>query len=72
MRLILILLVWFSGNVQQGIRVNRDYSVESLVRDVFLKSGCGNVSNIKSVADQRGIGYFENAKDVIGLDRGII
>lgn len=72
MRSLLILLVWFSGNVQQGIRVNRDYPVESLVRDVFLKSGCGNVSNIKSVGDQRGIGYFENAKDIIGLDRGII
>lgn len=72
MRLFLILLVWFSGNFQVGIRVNRDYSVESLVRDVFLKSGCGNVSNIQSIGDLRGIGYFENAQNIIGLERGVI
>lgn len=55
-----------------GIKTDENYSAESLVRDVFIKGTCDNVSNIRSIGKQEGIGYFENGKDVIGLEKGII
>ena len=50
--------------------VNSD--VASLVRDVFIKGSCKNVSNITSEGEQQSIGVFRKAKNIIGLTDGII
>jgi len=56
----------------EGISVNYDYGVESLVRDVFAGGACDNISNIKAIGSKTGIGHFENGSDVIGMREGII
>lgn len=56
----------------QGIVTDGDYSVETLVRDIFIAGACDNVTNIQAIGDARGIGYFENGANGIGLERGII
>jgi gliding motility-associated-like protein len=55
-----------------GISVNYDYTVESLVRDVFARGACDNISNIRAIGSKTGIGHFENGSDVIGMREGII
>lgn len=55
-----------------GIRTKNDYSTESLVRDIFAKGACDNISNIRSIGNREGIGYFENGRNVIGMENGII
>lgn len=55
-----------------GIRTKNDYSTESLVRDIFAKGACDNISNIRSIGNHEGIGYFENGRSVIGMENGII
>lgn len=59
-----------SGNA--GIKTDKNYTAESLVRDVFIKGTCDNVSNIKAIGNPDGIGYFENGLDIIGQEKGII
>ncbi|MDX1943516.1 MAG: choice-of-anchor L domain-containing protein [Saprospiraceae bacterium] len=55
-----------------GIRTQNGYSTESLVRDIFAKGTCDNISNIRSIGNPDGIGYFENGENTIGMDRGIV
>lgn len=55
-----------------GINVDGNYSIQSLVEDIFVKGGCKNISNIKSIGPADGIGYFDNGGEVIGIDEGII
>jgi len=55
-----------------GIVVNDNFTTEALVQDIFVKGACRNISNIKSIGDEDGIGYFENGRDIMGIDRGII
>ena len=57
---------------EKGIAIDKSYTTESLVRDVFVKGSCDNVNNIISLGDPNGLGYFENGADVIGIDKGII
>jgi gliding motility-associated-like protein len=56
----------------EGLRTDDSYEVEELVRDIFVAGVCDNISQIQSIGQQGGIGYFENGGEVIGLDRGII
>ncbi|MBK7873594.1 MAG: choice-of-anchor L domain-containing protein [Saprospiraceae bacterium] len=55
-----------------GIRTQKGYSTESLVRDIFAKGTCDNISNIRSIGNSNGIGYFENGENTIGMERGIV
>lgn len=55
-----------------GIKTDKNYTPERLVREVFIKGTCDNVSNISGIGNPDGIGYFENGMDVIGLEKGII
>lgn len=59
-------------NNDQSILTSDRFSVEELVKDIFAKGTCDNISNIQSIGNSRGIGYFENGQDIIGLDKGII
>lgn len=58
---------------QDGIQVESGLSVEELVRDVFIKGNCKNVSNIKALGDENiSIGQFRGAENIFGFDEGII
>ncbi len=65
-------LIFTNLIAQEGVITDKSYTTESLVRDIFVKGSCDNVSNIKSFGNSNGVGYFENAANVIGLDKGII
>lgn len=54
------------------IKTEVGLSPEELVRNVFAGGTCHNISQIKGLGNAEGIGYFENGKASIGLDRGII
>lgn len=54
------------------IRTEVGFSPEELVRNVFAGGTCHNISQIKGLGNPEGIGYFENGKAAIGLERGII
>lgn len=56
----------------QGIKTDNRYSAETLVRDIFVKGSCDNVSNIQVIGNPAGVGYFENGDNVIGIENGII
>jgi len=57
---------------QEGIRTKLDLTVESLVRDIFVKDGCNNIRNIRAIGHPEGIGFFDQGAGVIGLEKGII
>lgn len=57
---------------EERIATSREYDVETLVRDIFVKGGCENVHNIRSIGNEAGVGYFEQGLDVIGLANGVI
>ena len=56
----------------QNIKINSSYSPVSLVQDVFVNGACKNISNIRSIGNKGGIGFFEGGKTSIGLEKGII
>lgn len=55
-----------------GVRTFQAPDAERLVRNIFLKDGCANVSNIQRIGDERGVGYFENGASSLRLSAGII
>ncbi len=57
---------------QSGIKTSREYSVEALVKDIFAKGTCENISNVRAIGNINGIGYFEQGSSIIGMERGII
>jgi len=57
---------------EEGISVSNQYTVEQLVKDVFIKGGCKNVFNIQPIGNLGGIGYFENGQTSVSLEKGII
>ncbi|MEO1264008.1 MAG: choice-of-anchor L domain-containing protein, partial [Bacteroidota bacterium] len=68
-----LLAMCVNANAQPtGIQVNKSLSTEQLVRDVFLKSGCKNVFNIKSINNGLSIGYFEDDSFIFGFREGVI
>lgn len=56
----------------QGITTSSEYTVESLVQDIFVGGACKNIFNIQYAGHEKGVGYFEGGKDIMGIDRGII
>ncbi|MBX2929998.1 MAG: choice-of-anchor L domain-containing protein [Saprospiraceae bacterium] len=54
------------------ISTSGQYTVEQLVRNIFVRDGCDNISNIRAIGPAAGIGFFENGLASIGVDRGII
>ena len=55
-----------------GLDIANNFTVEQLVKDVFIKGGCKNVFNIKAIGKLDGIGFFNNGSSAISLNRGII
>jgi gliding motility-associated-like protein len=80
MNRVLVFWLWlpvFSASTAQspgssGIRTSGGHSVESLVKDVFAKGACNNISNIRAIGNLGGIGFFENGSASISMDQGII
>ncbi|HKK78964.1 MAG TPA: choice-of-anchor L domain-containing protein, partial [Phaeodactylibacter sp.] len=82
--IILILLLWSAtgsaGYQPRGaMPVNEDviltddsYTVEELVKDIFVNGACETITDINQIGDGRGIGYFEQGSASIGMPRGII
>lgn len=60
------------GQGADVLGVNDRFSDEELIRDVFLKGFCTNVSNIETTGSARSMGNFFNGQDIIGIDEGII
>ncbi len=60
----------FSSNT--SIRTLVGPGPQELVQNIFAEGACDNISNISRIGPVEGVGYFENAQEVIGLDRGII
>ena len=58
---------------QPGIQTENDLGVTELIRDVFIKGSCRNVSNITSIGNEiLSIGQFDSGGDVISMADGII
>ncbi len=69
------LLALFSASVlfAQGIQPSSELTVDELVRDVFIKGNCRNVSDISSLGNESlSIGEFTSGNEVISLSDGII
>lgn len=76
---LLLALSFLGGNTNDllpphlanGIRAVADDNVERLVEEVFIKGDCANISNIRSIGDPRGLGFFEGGLP-IGMETGLI
>lgn len=55
-----------------GIVTDDSYSVEELVRDIFVTGTCNTVTNIQSIGEEAGIGYFEQGGSSLGISRGVV
>ena len=55
-----------------GVRTEVGAGPQVLVQDIFAEGACDNIANISRIGPIQGVGYFENAKDIIGLEKGII
>ncbi len=58
--------------LEGSIVLDNSYTPESLIKDVLTKGVCDNVSNINSIGDNNGIGYFSNGSDIFDIEDGII
>ena len=67
------LLVPFHFLAQEGIETENNLGVQDLVKNVFIKGNCRNVSNISSIGNESiSIGEFKKGDGIINLDDGII
>lgn len=55
-----------------SIQVTRNNQVIDLVRAIFIKGDCKNVSNIEGSGEPVSFGEFENAGNIIGFPDGIL
>jgi gliding motility-associated-like protein len=55
-----------------GIETDQDFTPEELVRDIFIKGKCQNVSNIEPIGNDLSLGHFYGGLNVIGFSEGII
>ncbi len=70
---LLCLLIWTDLFAQESIEVEKILGVESLVKNIFIKGNCRNVSNIKAIGNEElSIGQFKKGTDNIKLKDGII
>ena len=56
----------------ESIRTDNSYQTDYLVKNIFAKGACNNITNVTRNGHPTGVGYFENGNDIFGLDRGII
>ncbi len=71
--LFLISSFWLSAQPNSSsIQVTRNNQVAELVRDIFIKGDCKNVSNIEGNGEPVSFGEFENAGNIIGFPDGIL
>lgn len=62
----------FKSSSNDGLRTLVGPGPQELVQNIFAEGACDNISQISRIGPVDGVGYFENAQDIIGLDRGII
>ena len=56
-----------------GIETENNLEVEDLVKDVFIKGNCRNVSNINAIGNEDlSIGQFINGANILNISDGII
>lgn len=55
-----------------GIGTDQNFTAEELVRDIFIKGKCQNVSNIEGIGNDLSWGHFTGGLNVIGFSSGII
>ncbi|PHI18532.1 hypothetical protein CEQ90_17435 [Lewinellaceae bacterium SD302] len=63
---------WTISGQESPLSIDPDFTAMELVNDVFASGSCELITNISSLGDQRGIGYFEGGQEIFGFDRGII
>ena len=56
----------------QSIITDDNYTVDELVEDIFVTGACNNIMDIHAIGSSKGVGYFENGLNSIGIERGII
>lgn len=56
----------------QPLTLDSDYTAQRLVEEVFASGTCETISNIQSIGNPEGIGYFEGDAQILGFNRGII
>ena len=72
---VLLCCLCLSSNIlaQEGIQTENNLGFEDLVKDVFIKGNCRNVSNINAIGnDTLSIGQFDNAESIFNIKDGII
>ncbi|MEM1214927.1 MAG: choice-of-anchor L domain-containing protein [Bacteroidota bacterium] len=57
---------------ETGLVTHNDFSAQALVLDIFANSACENIDLVTSSGHEKGIGFFENGLETIGIERGII
>ncbi len=55
-----------------GIFTSNNFTPTQLVKDIFAQGICDNITNIQVIGSEDGLGYFENAQNIMGVERGII
>lgn len=56
----------------EGIMADPDFPVQDLVENVFARGACETITDVQSIGNEQGIGFFSNGLDVIGIEEGII
>jgi len=58
---------------EDGIQTVNNFGVEDLIKEVFIKGNCRNVSNINAIgSEELSIGQFTNGSNILSLSDGII
>ena len=58
--------------VLMGIETSYSYTPTELIRDVFVKGDCQNVSNINTIGNSVSVGHFSGGDNIFGFKEGVI
>ena len=71
--LILLFFLPICLSAQVGLQTENVLGVQELVRDIFIKGSCRNVSSISGIGDETiSRGEFSNAANILDIGNGII